>query len=204
MTKQSVPLSGRVFGHGSVGLILCLAVAAQGCAERPAKRAAARPAASASAGANEPAPVVNDKTQFALVDDVAALLALPAVGSCTFDILTDVSAKQVSAGPDEKTFLGRRDRKYRLGGFATDSDAGTVPEDIRILLRSKNTGYALVGKTGIDRPGVVKFFDKPSLAKAGFSVDAGFANVEPGRYEVFVIKDSHGTISPTHMAVLVE
>jgi hypothetical protein len=190
---------GLIRGAGIAGV----AVATLGCEERPRKPAASRPAAS-EAAARPKAPAVDEKNQFKPVEDVAALLALPTAGTCAIDGVIDVVAKQPVTGPDDKTFPVLRDGSYRLTGFATDSEAGTIPADIRVLLRSKTASYTLAGATGIDRPGVVKFFDKPSLLKAGYLIEAGFAGVEPGRYDVFIVKDSDGTVSPTHKAIVVE
>jgi hypothetical protein len=209
MQRKTVLFARVGFGRGILALIACVAVAAPGCAERPMKPAGSRPgtaaAPSAMAEAKSPsAPAVDDKNQFKPVEDVAALMALPTVGTCAIDGVIDVAAKQPVQGPDDKTFPVLQSGSYRLTGFATDSEAGTIPADIRILLRSKSASYVLAGSTGVDRPGVVKFFDKPSLLKSGYVIEAGFAGVKPDRYDVFVVKDSDGTVSPTHKAIVVE
>lgn len=197
------------FCRSFLALIACVVVAAPGCAERPTNRVGSVPgtaaATSATAEAKGPsAPAVDDKNQFKPVEDAAALLALPTVGTCTVDSLIAIAAGQPVQGPDDKTFPVLQSGSYRLTGFATDSEAGTIPADIRILLRSKSASYVLAGSTGVDRPGVVKFFDKPSLLKSGYVIEAGFAGVKPDRYDVFVVKDSDGTVSPTHKAIVVE
>lgn len=209
MQRKTTRFARLGFGPGFIALIACVAVLSPGCAERPTKRAGSRPGTAAgpkeAAEVKTPsAPAVDDKNQFKPVEDVAALLALPTVGTCAIDGVIDVAAKQPVQGPDDKTFPVLQSGSYRLTGFATDSEAGTIPADIRILLRSKSASYVLAGSTGIDRPGVVKFFDKPSLLKSGYVVEAGFAGVTPGRYDVFVLKDSDGTVSPTHKAIVVE
>ena len=213
MQRKTVLFAHLGFSRSFLALIACVAVAAPGCAERPTKLAGSRlgtaatanTMAEATAEARGPsAPAVDDKNQFKPVEDVAALLALPTVGTCAIDGVIDVAAKQPVQGPDDKTFPVLQSGSYRLTGFATDSEAGTIPADIRILLRSKSASYVLAGSTGVDRPGVVKFFDKPSLLKSGYVVEAGFAGVSPGRYDVFVVKDSDGTVSPAHKAIVVE
>jgi hypothetical protein len=209
MQQKPVLFARLGFGRGFLAVIACVVVAAPGCAERPTKPAgsgsgtATAPVATAEAKGPS-APAVDDKNQFKPVEDVAALLALPTVGTCTIDGVVDVAAKQPVQGPDDKTFPVLQSGSYRLTGFATDSEAGTIPADIRVLLRSKSASYVLAGSTGIDRPGVVKFFDKPSLLKSGYVIEAGFAGVKPDRYDVFVVKDSDGTVSPTHKAIVVE
>jgi len=209
MQRKTAFFARLGFGRSFLAVIACVVVAAPGCAERPTKPAGAvrstATAPVATAEAKGPsAPAVDDKNQFKPVEDVAALLALPTVGTCTIDGVVDVAAKQPVQGPDDKTFPVLQSGSYRLTGFATDSEAGTIPADIRVLLRSKSASYVLAGSTGIDRPGVVKFFDKPSLLKSGYVIEAGFAGVKPDRYDVFVVKDSDGTVSPTHKAIVVE
>ena len=209
MRRKTVRFARLGFGRGFLALMACVAVAAPGCAERPTNRAgsgtgtAAAPVATAEAKGPS-APAAADKNQFKPVEDVAALLALPTVGTCAIDGVIDLAAKQPVQGPDDKTFPVLQSGSYRLTGFATGSEAGTVPATIRILLRSKSASYVLAGSTGIDRPGVVKFFEKPSLLKSGYVIEAGFAGVKPDRYDVFVVKDSDGTVSPTHKSIVVE
>ena len=209
MQRKTVLFARVGFGRGFLALIACVVVAAPGCAERPTKPAGSRPGTAAAPNATTEAkgpsaPSVDDKNQFKPVEDVAALLALPRVGTCAIDLVIDIAADQTVQGPDNRTFSVLQSRSYRLGGFATDSEAGTIPADIRVLLRSESASYVLAGSTGIDRPDVAKFFDKPSLAKSGYVIEAGFAGVKPDRYDVFVVKDSDGTLSPTHKAIVIE
>lgn len=180
-------------------LTLSVALVLAGCGERPAST----PLPTAPAAQGE-APAATGP-QFAVSEDGAAIMALAPRATCSLENVVDLGTQAPSPGGEPNTYRASRSANYRLIGFATDSEAGTVPTGLQLFLHGPQS-YALDAKGGLERPDVAAFFKKPSLANAGYQADAGFANVQPGRYDVFVVNTFGGdrVLCPTHQAIIVE
>lgn len=177
-----------------------------GCTERPQAGIQATAAPEPSPSGDTAPTTANDSTRFTPVDDAQALLGLPASGTCSLENLVDMVDNTPSPGVEPNSYKANRSAPYKMIGFATDSDAGTVPAKIRVLLHGPSGGFALDGVTGSDRADVAKFFDKPGLAKSGYQIDVAFAGISPGIYEVHIVKDAEGEarLCPTHQSIVVE
>ncbi|MFC0676869.1 hypothetical protein ACFFGH_03255 [Lysobacter korlensis] len=189
--------------------IAALGMALAGCSERPATAPTAGTGlASASNGAADTdanaAPVAGP--QFEASTDTPALTALASRGTCSLENVVDTSTQTPSAGDEPNTYRAGRGATYRLIGFSTDSEQGAVPSEVQLLLHSAGQSYALAAQGGLERQDVASYFKKPGLANAGYQADAGFANVVPGRYEVFAVNTfgSDRILCPTHQAIIVE
>lgn len=176
-----------------------------GCTERPATSGQAPATPSAPATADAPASPTSAAPGFAPVDDATTLLALPTSGTCSLENLVNMGDGTPSPGAEPNSYAADRANTYTLIGFATDSDAGTVPASIRVLLHGASGAYAMPGTMGLDREDVAKFFNKPALAKSGYQVVASFAGLSPGAYEVHVIKgaDDAAQLCPTHQTIVI-
>ena len=120
--------------------------------------------------------------------------------------VVDTATQTPSPGTEPNTYKVTRSAAYRLIGFSTDSEAGTVPSGIQLLLQGGGRAYTLPAQGGLERSDVAAFFKKPGLANAGYQADAGFANVQPGTYEVFAVNTFEGTrvLCPTHQSVIID
>ena len=169
----------------TAGLIVGLATA---CGDRPAPTPADNPGAAAAPAAPVARAAVPESAQFKPTTEVDALQALPASGTCSLENVVNVSDNTPSPGTEPNSFVAARVMPYKLIGFATDSEAGTVPTAVHVYLHGKVASYLLPAQIGLDRPDVAEFFKKPALAKAGYQADAAFDDVTPGIYEVSLIK----------------
>lgn len=175
-----------------------------GCGERPAQGDAQAPAAQAADG-NAP-PAAPTGPQFAAADDAGALAGLEARGTCSLENVVDTATQTPSPGTEPNTYKVTRSAAYRLIGFSTDSEAGTVPSGIQLMLQGGGRAYTLPAQGGLERSDVAAFFKKPGLANAGYQADAGFANVQPGTYEVFAVNTFDGArvLCPTHQSIIID
>lgn len=187
----------------STAAVAVFAAALAGCGERPAADTAAPATPAAEAAA---APAAPTGPQFVVTADAPALLALESKGTCSLENLVDMATQAPSAGAEANTYRAARGATYRLIGFSTDSEAGTLPGTVEVLLHGPATAYTVAAQAGLERKDVAEFFKKEGLANAGYQADAGFANVQPGRYDVYAINTfgDARVICPTHQAIVVE
>jgi hypothetical protein len=189
--------------HSTALKALALATMAllAGCGERPASTPL--PGAPAAQGAEQPAAATGP--QFAAAEDGPQVMGFPSRGTCSLENVVDMATQAPSPGSEPNSYRVARAASYRLIGFATDSEAGTVPSGLRLFLQGPQA-YSIDAQGGLERADVAAFFKKPGLANAGYQADAGFANVQPGRYDVFVVNTFGGdrVLCPTHQAIIVE
>jgi len=169
----------------TAGLVVGLATA---CGDRPAPTPADQAAAPGTATAPVARAAVPESAQFKPTTEVEALQALAASGTCSLENVVNLSDNTPSPGTEPNSYVAARVVPYKIIGFATDSEAGTVPTTVHVYLHGKEVSYSLPAQVGLDRPDVAQFFKKPALAKAGYQADAAFDDVTPGVYEVSLIK----------------
>lgn len=188
--------------YALTALSLSLLLAA--CGERPAQNAATGGAPAPAA--DSAAPAAPTGPQFASAEDADALAALEARATCSLENVVDAATQTPSPGTEPNTYRVSRGSSYRLIGFATDSEAGTVPSGMQLMLKGPGGAYTLPAQGGLERADVATFFKKPGLANAGYQADAGFANVQPGAYEVFAVNTFDGSrvLCPTHQSIIVD
>ena len=184
----------------TAGLIAGLATA---CSDRPAPVSADQTAATSSATPAVARAAVPDSAQFKPTSEVGTLLALAASGTCSLENIVNLSDNTPSPGPEPNTYIASHAMPYKLIGFATDSDAGTLPTSIQVFLHGKESSYTLPAQGGLDRPDVAQFFKKPALAKAGYQADAAFDDVAPGVYEVSLVKGTTRQLCATHQLLTI-
>jgi hypothetical protein len=183
MTPRRVPSAKRL----PVFAIACLALAA--CSEKMDQ-----PAPQASAPVAESAPKVRPAgAQFAASQENAGSLAAVLTGGvCSVENVVTVPENQSSTGEKPNSYVGTRDKSYRMVGFAVNKDAGTVPAKVDIVL-SGIRNYQLSVDTGRPRQDVADYFKTPAFDKAGYLVDVAFSDVEPGDYAIYFVDGSGGT-----------
>lgn len=189
-------------------LPLALVLLLGACSERPAPGTALPGSGAAPSAASAPAPAtvpMPPSAQFHAITDAGALLALPASGTCSLENTVNLVDNSPSPGAEPNSYAVLKNGGYKLIGFATDSDAGTVPATIQLLLHGQDSSYVLAGATGSERPDVAAFFKKPGMTGAGYQLDAAFAGVAPGAYEVYVVKGEGAAraLCPTHQMLSV-
>lgn len=168
--------------------------------ETPASDAPAAPDAAPARA------IVPDGGQFALDDQGAeAVLALKVGATCSLENLVSMTDGQPSPGPAANTYLAKRGNAYTLVGFATNAESGTVPATVRVLLLGAEV-YGVDARTGFARPDVAEYFKVPAFATAGYQAVAGFDDVAPGEYRVFVLEaDGPAPVAcPSHQSVIVQ
>jgi hypothetical protein len=182
----------------AVSLSLLLAA----CGERPAADGGT-PAQPAVAGDT---PAAASGPQFTSTSEVGTLMALEARATCSLENVVDLATQTPSPGSEPNTYRANRAASYRLIGFATDSEAGTLPSATQLMLHGAGKAYTLPAQGGLERSDVAAFFKKPTLANAGYQADAGFANVQPGTYEVFAVNtfDGKQVLCPTHQSIIID
>jgi hypothetical protein len=164
----------------------------------------AAPAAPAAEAAAARADVPAD-AQFASEDtSLADVQSMKEIATCSLESALDLASGAQSAGSAPNSYLVARGTHYKLSGFATNKDAGSVPANIRLLLVGAQS-YAIAAHTGADRPDVASYFKTPAFAKAGYQADAAFDDVAAGDYEVFAImgEGNDGLACPTHQTLTV-
>lgn len=159
----------------------CLVLA--GCSEKMDQ-----PAPQASAPTTESAPKVRPAgAQFAATQENADSLAgVLNGGVCSVENIVTVPENQSSTGEKPNSYVGTRDKAYRMVGFAVNKDAGTVPAKVDILLAGIRN-YQLTVDTGRPRQDVADYFKTPAFDKSGYLVDVAFSDVEPGDYAIYFV-----------------
>jgi len=182
------------------------AVLISGCNEHgdTGAPATASPAAGAPASANEPARAsVPASAQFAEAKDTAeSIKAMTETPTCSLENVVTLADNSTNSGDAPNSYKVQKGKAYKLIGFATNSQAGTVPKAIRLTLVG-NKVYALDAVTGSERPDVGTYFKNPALATAGYQADAAFDDVAPGEYSVIAIEtDGAAPVAcPTHQII---
>jgi hypothetical protein len=164
----------------------------------------AAPAAPAAEAAAARADVPAD-AQFASEDtSLADVQSMKEIATCSLESALDLASGAQSPGSAPNSYLVARGTHYKLSGFATNKDAGSVPANIRLLLVGAQS-YAIAAHTGADRPDVASYFKTPAFAKAGYEADAAFDDVAAGDYEVFAImgEGNDRLACPTHQTLTV-
>jgi hypothetical protein len=178
--------------------VLCLT----GCTERPA--ASPQPASSEAESPQPAAPAV-DVLRPSPVAEIAPLLALPTSGTCSLENMLDLRDNAPRPGAEPNTYAADAGGAYTFVGFATDSDEGTVPAAIRVLLHGPAGAFAIDAGTGESREDVAKFFGKPGLAKSGYRFVADLSALSAGAYEVHIVKgeSADAELCPTHQTIVI-
>lgn len=157
-----------------------------------------------SACSDRPSQGATPEQQFVIsAENAQSIAALKVAGTCSLENIITVADNSKNDGA-ENTYKVKKDVAYKLVGFATNVAASTVPKSIRIILVGDDS-YSKETTTGLDRPDVVTFFKNPSLTGAGYQLDAGFGNVKPGEYTVFIIDTNspEKIACPTHQKIFV-
>jgi hypothetical protein len=165
----------------------------------------ANSSSASTAGAALPRAAVAANAQFAAAPETAASLQeRKEVAACSLENVVNMADNSRNPGDKPNSYQVSKGRSYKLIGFATNVEAGTVPKSIRLMLEGSQT-YAINAMTGSERPDVEKFFKKPELAGAGYQVDAAFDDVAPGEYSVVVLEsDASPTLCPTHQTITIK
>jgi hypothetical protein len=207
---MSSKLTPRAFG---LVLPLTLALVLGACqksddsaaqAPAPGGEAASESAAPATEAAPARADVPAD-AQFASEDtSLADVQSMKEIATCSLESALDLASGAQNPGSAPNSYLVGRGTHYKLSGFATNKDAGSVPANIRLLLVGAQS-YAIAAHTGADRPDVASYFKTPAFAKAGYQADAAFDDVAAGDYEVFAImgEGNDRLACPTHQTLTV-
>lgn len=186
--------------HKALPSIVALALVAA-CSERPAS--IPQPTAETAPASGAAGPVA---PTFSIANDAAASLALAQSGTCSLENVLNMSAGTPSPGDQPNSYRADRRTPYKLIGFATNSDEGTVPSSLHVLLHGAGGDFAMAAAAGLDRDDVAKYFKKPGLAKSGYQVDATFSGMAPGSYEVFIVKaeGAAARLCPTHQIIVLD
>ncbi len=190
------------FPRIALALLALAGVVLTGCSGQPDQYIGKPGAVSTGPGQDAAA----DVAQFADIGMAAdALLAMPVGATCSLESVVSMANGQPSPGETPNSYLARRGSAYRMIGFATNSQSGTVPASVRIVLLG-GTAWGIEARTGLERPDVADYFRVPAFSSAGYQADAGFDDVPPGEYRVFVIGTDGSTevACPSHHRVLVQ
>ena len=164
------------------------------------------PAAAGDAPAAAVRASVPAEAQFkAAADTAEALKAMTQTGACSLENVVNMADNSLNPGDVPNSYKVGTGNAYKMIGFATNVDAGTVPKTIRIVLSGAQV-YSIDSVTGSERPDVATFFKKPALANAGYQADAAFDDVAPGEYSVLLIEtDGPAPIAcPTHQTITIK
>lgn len=98
--------------------------------------------------------------------------------ACSLDLVADRGGR---AG----TTLARAGG-VMFGGWVLDPEADRAPDALTVLLQGERAYEAAAGASRA-RPDVAAAYGKPGFEGAGFSVDFGLTDVEPGEYPVTLV-----------------
>jgi hypothetical protein len=162
-------------------------------------------AAPAATGAPVARAEVPAGAQFALDKSTEQdIVALKETAACSLENIVTMADMSTNAGSAPNSYSVTKGKAYKLIGFATNKDTGSVPANIRLTIVGPKV-YAIDTVTGSTRPDVADYFKVPAFASAGYQADAAFDDVEPGEYRVFAIEKSASGESiacPTHQTLV--
>lgn len=143
----------------------------------------------------------NESAQFKVaLEDQKRLEAIEKSGTCSLENVVTKTDGSTNYG-DKNNYLVRDGVEYRLIGFSIIQSNMKVPSSIKIVLVGPKI-YSLDIKGGLERKDVGNYFKNSNLNNSGYQADAGFNNVDPGKYEVILLND--GFYCPTHQSVTVK
>lgn len=131
---------------------------------------------------------VSANAQFALSNETPDSIAeVQTSGVCSLENIVTIADNASSPGDKPNSYKVKNNEAYRVVGFSTNKDRGTVSEDIEIVISGLKS-YSVRLTTGGPREDVAKYFNNPDFAKAGYMHDVAFSNVEPGDYAIYVLE----------------
>jgi hypothetical protein len=203
--KKTALLSALLMG--TLALSACGGKKDEFAAEPPAPGAnpADVAAPAAAAGAAVARAEVPAGAQFALdARTEQEIVAMKETAACSLENIVTMADMSTNAGSAPNSYSVTKGKAYKLIGFATNKDTGSVPANIRLTIVGPKV-YAIDTVTGSNRPDVATYFKVPAFANAGYQADAAFDDVEPGEYRVFAIEKSasgDAIACPTHQTLV--
>jgi hypothetical protein len=153
-----------------------------------------------SACGNSETNTLNESIQFKVAThDLKALEDLQKSGTCSLENVVTKADGSSNFG-DKNNYLVRDGVEYRLIGFSFLQSSMRVPNSMKIILVGSKI-YSLDVIGGLERKDVGRYFKNSNLDNSGYQLDAGFNNVNPGKYDVIFIND--GVYCPTHQTISV-
>lgn len=195
--------------HAAITTAACLLMLGflAGCNERGTTTApSGEPGSSMAPSAPVARAPVPATAQFSVgTETTDSLKAMTETAACSLENVISMADNSPNPGDAPNSYQAEKGKAYKMIGFATNKDAGTVPKTIRIVLAGAQI-YGLNSVTGSERPDVANFFKVPAFSTAGYQTDAAFDDVAPGDYNVLVIEtDGQTAVScPTHQTITVK
>jgi hypothetical protein len=151
-----------------------------------------------SACGNSETGTSNENIQFKVaLEDLKVLEDLQKSGTCSLENVVTKADGSSNFG-DKNNYLVRDGIEYKLIGFSVLESSMRVPNSMKILLVGSKI-YSLDVMGGLERKDVGRYFKNSNFDNSGYQADAGFNNVNPGKYNVIFLND--GVNCPTHQTI---
>jgi hypothetical protein len=136
-------------------------------------------------------------------ESLGSIETMRKIGTCSLENVVTVADGRTNFG-GKNAYVVKRHTRYKLIGFATNSERSTAPKAIRLLLVGIEV-YSIDAVTGFERPDVATYFKASAFRTAGYQVDAYFDSVLVGEYATFVLGLDGGeqVLCPTHKTITI-